>query len=88
MLTIQYRMHELISSFSSQTMYENKLICDDSVKYHNLSELFNVDLNNHTIHPLTLIDTCVLDEQAHEDIIIHDDEDGGDRTSGRKARLR
>lgn len=39
MLTIQYRMHELIMNFSSKELYDGKLSAHDSVKNHKLIDL-------------------------------------------------
>lgn len=57
-LTMQYRMHETIMGFSSQTFYENSLIADDSVKDHLLRDLREVADNPWTTAPLHFIDTA------------------------------
>lgn len=69
MLTTQYRMHEAIMSWPSKQLYENKLVADESVKSHLLSDLPNVENNEETSIPLLLIDTagCELYELQAED---------------------
>ncbi len=57
-LTVQYRMHELIMRFSSETFYDGSLIADASVASHRLCDLPNVDQTPLTDFPLLLIDTA------------------------------
>lgn len=56
-LTMQYRMHEKIMKFSSQELYENKLVAHKSVVNHLLMDLSNVNRCESTSSPLMLIDT-------------------------------
>ena len=64
MLTIQYRMNELISNWSSQEMYNNKLKSDESVKKRLLRDLPKVKENDDTKAALLFIDTagCNMNE--------------------------
>ncbi len=39
MLTVQYRMHEDIMNFSNKQFYEEKVVADESVKFHTLKDL-------------------------------------------------
>jgi len=39
MLTIQYRMHEDIMNFSNEQFYKEKVVADESVKFHTLKDL-------------------------------------------------
>eukprot|EP01027_Heterolobosea_sp_BB2_P010775 GEZU01015771.1.p1 GENE.GEZU01015771.1~~GEZU01015771.1.p1 ORF type:complete len:457 (-),score=170.22 GEZU01015771.1:61-1431(-) len=62
MLTVQYRMNELIMRWSSDEFYEGKLVAHDSVKDHLLSDLPGVDSSeDETVTPLLLIDTAGCD---------------------------
>jgi superfamily I DNA and/or RNA helicase len=70
MLTIQYRMNELIMNWSSNEFYHGKLIADKSVKSHLLKDLSNIsrrhneyetDDENLSQCPLFLIDTTGYD---------------------------
>ncbi|GAA5795792.1 hypothetical protein HPULCUR_001154 [Helicostylum pulchrum] len=56
-LTMQYRMHEKIMKFSSQELYENKLVAHKSVANHLLMDLSNVNTCDSTSYPLVLIDS-------------------------------
>ena len=58
MLTIQYRMHELISNWASAEMYKNELIPHDSVRKRLLSQLPKVKASEETNSALMLIDTA------------------------------
>ncbi|MBI2069511.1 MAG: AAA family ATPase [Elusimicrobia bacterium] len=58
LLRVQYRMHEAIMGFSSQQFYEGKLIADESVKTHLLSDLPNTEASELTTQPLIYIDTA------------------------------
>ncbi|BBM97873.1 ATP-dependent RNA/DNA helicase IGHMBP2 [Marchantia polymorpha subsp. ruderalis] len=64
MLTVQYRMNELIMGWSSGELYDNKIEAHDSVKDHTLSELDGVTSSSAVDPTLILIDTagCDLDE--------------------------
>lgn len=57
MLMVQYRMHQKIMEFSSQELYENKLVAASSVANHVLADLPNVDSSENTDAPLVMIDT-------------------------------
>ena len=57
LLTIQYRMHELISRFPSQELYDSKLVPDPSIATHLLSDLPNITSTDDTTSPLIFIDT-------------------------------
>ena len=70
MLTVQYRMNELIMNWSSNEFYQGKLIADKSVQYHLLNDLSNVSKRDHAYEiddenlsqcPLFLIDTTGYD---------------------------
>lgn len=64
MLTIQYRMNEMIMKFSSLEFYQNRLIADSSVIHHLLKDLPNIKETHETKVPLIFIDTagCGCDE--------------------------
>ncbi|QEG41931.1 AAA domain-containing protein [Roseimaritima ulvae] len=57
-LTVQYRMHEAIMNFSSDTFYEGSLIADVSVRSHRLHDLPNVIETPLTTQPIEFIDTA------------------------------
>lgn len=57
-LTVQYRMHEAIMRFSSDTFYEGSLVADASVRRHLLCDMPNVTRDPLTETPLSLIDTA------------------------------
>lgn len=57
-LTVQYRMHQDIMGFSSQSFYEDSLIADDSVKEHLLHQVPDVESNQWTTVPIQFIDTA------------------------------
>ncbi len=57
-LTVQYRMHETIMKFSSDTFYEGSLVADNSVRAHRLCDLSGVDEMPLTCNPIELIDTA------------------------------
>ena len=60
-LVIQYRMHEQIMNFSSQTFYGGTLIADPSVAAHRLCDLPAVVEDELTTNPVTFIDTAGAD---------------------------
>lgn len=62
-LTIQYRMHEQIMAFSSQTFYGGALLADPSVAHHRLCELPGVHESDLTTTPVLFIDTAGADYQ-------------------------
>lgn len=80
-LTVQYRMHESIMSFSSQQFYEASLVADPSVAAHRLSELPNIATSELTETPLLFIDTAgaSFDEEVGSD--------GESRANPREAEL-
>ncbi|XP_018025180.1 DNA-binding protein SMUBP-2 isoform X3 [Hyalella azteca] len=57
MLTVQYRMHVDIMSWSSAALYNNQLIAHESVSQHLLKDLPHVSNNEYTGVPLLLVDT-------------------------------
>lgn len=57
-LTVQYRMHEQIMSFSSQQFYESELIADASVRHHLLHDLPDIELSEATFSPVAFVDTA------------------------------
>ncbi len=68
-LTVQYRMHQTIMEFSSDTFYEGTLIADASVKSHRLCDLPDVDELPLTSEPIEFIDTAgaEFEEQLEPD---------------------
>src|SRR5205814_724558 len=69
LLTVQYRMHETIMTFSSSEFYGGALTADAAVRTHGLCELPGVATTPLTEQPLALIDTAGAgyDEEAEED---------------------
>ncbi|XP_062211739.1 uncharacterized protein LOC133912829 isoform X2 [Phragmites australis] len=69
MLTIQYRMHELIMNWSSKELYNNKIKAHSSVAGHMLYDLEEVKRSNSTEPTIILIDTtgCDMDEVKDEE---------------------
>ncbi|XP_064609271.1 DNA-binding protein SMUBP-2-like [Liolophura sinensis] len=61
MLTVQYRMHELIMNWSSNQLYGGQLTAHESVCSHLLRDLDNVEDSEDTRIPLLLIDTAGCD---------------------------
>ena len=57
-LKVQYRMHESIMKFSSDTFYSGSLVADASVKAHLLCDLPDVIPTELTSDPLEFIDTA------------------------------
>ncbi|MDA8967732.1 AAA domain-containing protein [bacterium] len=68
-LTVQYRMHESIMQFSSDTFYDGKLIADASIRQHRLCDLPDVIEMPLTDSPLAFIDTAgaEFEEQIEPD---------------------
>lgn len=68
-LIVQYRMHESIMKFSSDTFYEGELIADASVRSHRLCDLRDVVDTDQTSNPIEFIDTAgaEYDEQIEAD---------------------
>ena len=58
LLNVQYRMHDDIMNFSSNHFYDGKLIGDDSVKGHLLTDFENVEFSELTSYPVEFIDTA------------------------------
>ena len=57
-LTVQYRMHESIMQFSSDTFYAGKLVADATIRKHRLCDLPDVVEIPLTDTPLEFIDTA------------------------------
>lgn len=57
LLNVQYRMNSRIMEFSSDEMYDGKLVADESVEKILLSDLPGVDSNEETDEPLIWYDT-------------------------------
>jgi predicted DNA helicase len=68
-LDVQYRMHETIMNFSSQTFYAGSQVAAEAVRSHTLTDLPNVHANKLTAAPITYIDTAgaSYDEQAEDE---------------------
>ncbi len=68
-LIVQYRMHESIMRFSSDTFYDGTLVADASVKSHRLCDLNDVTETRLTSDPIEFIDTAgaEFDEQVEAD---------------------
>ena len=69
MLTVQYRMHERIMSWSDATFYEGKLEAAPAVAGHRLVDLDGVVSNAWTEEPLCFVDTagCGHEETSEQD---------------------
>ncbi|CAH1416706.1 unnamed protein product [Lactuca virosa] len=70
MLTVQYRMHELIMTWSSKELYNNKIKAHASVAGHTLHELEGVEKSSSSTEPtLLLIDIagCDMEEKKDEE---------------------
>uniref|UniRef100_A0A7N0VDF1 DNA helicase n=1 Tax=Kalanchoe fedtschenkoi TaxID=63787 RepID=A0A7N0VDF1_KALFE len=69
MLTVQYRMHELIMNWSSKELYSNKIVAHPSVAAHTLSDIENVKSSSSTESTLLLIDIagCDMPEKKDEE---------------------
>ncbi|KAL8492804.1 hypothetical protein ACS0TY_024120 [Phlomoides rotata] len=69
MLTVQYRMHELIMNWSSKELYHGKITAHSSVAAHTLYDLEDVKKSSSTEKTLLLIDTagCDMDEKKDEE---------------------
>ncbi|KAK8554236.1 hypothetical protein V6N13_073165 [Hibiscus sabdariffa] len=69
MLTVQYRMHELIMNWSSKELYNSKIKAHSSVAAHMLFDLANVKKSSSTEPTLLLIDTtgCDMEEKKDEE---------------------
>ncbi|KAJ9563871.1 LOW QUALITY PROTEIN: hypothetical protein OSB04_009031 [Centaurea solstitialis] len=69
MLTVQYRMHELIMNWSSKELYNNKIEAHASVAGHTLHELENVEKSSSAEPTLVLVDIagCDMEEKKDEE---------------------
>lgn len=69
MLTVQYRMHERIMGWSSQTFYEDRLEAAAAVASHRLTDLDGIITNEWTDEPLCFVDTagCGHEETSEQD---------------------
>ncbi|XP_059298562.1 uncharacterized protein LOC132051489 [Lycium ferocissimum] len=69
MLTVQYRMHELIMNWSSGELYDNKIEAHSSVSSHMLYHLEDVKKSPSTESALLLVDTagCDMEEKKDEE---------------------
>jgi len=69
MLTVQYRMHELIMNWSSKELYNNKIKAHSSVAGHMLYDLEEVNRSSSTEPTIILIDTtgCDMEEVKDEE---------------------
>ncbi|XP_027068581.2 uncharacterized protein [Coffea arabica] len=69
MLTVQYRMHELIMNWSSQELYDSKIKAHPSVAAHMLYDLDSVNKTPTTESTLLIIDIagCDMEEKKDEE---------------------
>ncbi|KGN59344.1 DNA-binding protein SMUBP-2 isoform X2 [Cucumis sativus] len=69
MLTVQYRMHELIMDWSSKELYDSKIKAHSSVAAHMLYDLEDVKKTSSTEPTLLLIDIagCEMEERKDEE---------------------
>ncbi|KAK1575619.1 hypothetical protein Q3G72_006985 [Acer saccharum] len=69
MLTVQYRMHELIMNWSSKELYNSKVKAHPSVAAHMLFDLEDVKRSSSTEPTLLLIDIagCDMEEKKDEE---------------------
>lgn len=69
MLTVQYRMHELIMNWSSKELYNSKIEAHSSVAAHRLFDLEDVKSSSSTEPTLLLIDIagCDMEEKKDEE---------------------
>ncbi|XP_056158906.1 uncharacterized protein LOC115674698 isoform X2 [Syzygium oleosum] len=69
MLTVQYRMHELIMNWSSKELYDSKIEAHSSVAAHRLFDLEDVKSSSSTEPTLLLIDIagCDMEEKKDEE---------------------
>lgn len=84
MLVVQYRMHQKIMEFSSKELYENKLVADQSVASHVLSDLPDVSHSDDTDMPVVLIDTSDTG-LGHE--IEDEAQDGGEKSRANELEV-
>uniref|UniRef100_A0A0D3FKV3 DNA helicase n=1 Tax=Oryza barthii TaxID=65489 RepID=A0A0D3FKV3_9ORYZ len=76
MLTIQYRMHELIMNWSSKELYNNKIKAHSSVADHMLYDIEEVKRSSSTEPTIILIDTtgCDMEEVKDEESTMNEGE--------------
>ncbi|XP_030520364.2 DNA-binding protein SMUBP-2 isoform X3 [Rhodamnia argentea] len=69
MLTVQYRMHELIMNWSSKELYDSKIEAHSSIAAHRLFDLEDVKSSSSTEPTLLLIDIagCDMEEKKDEE---------------------
>ncbi|KAK1259687.1 hypothetical protein QJS04_geneDACA010290 [Acorus gramineus] len=69
MLTVQYRMHELIMNWSSKELYDSKIEAHASVAGHMLYDIEGVQKSSSTEPTLVLIDIagCDMEEKKDEE---------------------
>lgn len=69
MLTVQYRMHELIMEWSSKELYNSKIKAHSSVAAHMLYDLEDVKKTSSTEPTILLVDTtgCDMEEKKDEE---------------------
>ncbi|KAK9081689.1 hypothetical protein Syun_030907 [Stephania yunnanensis] len=69
MLTVQYRMHELIMNWSSRELYNSKIEAHPCVAAHKLYDLDNVNTSSLTESTLLIVDTagCDMEEKKDEE---------------------
>lgn len=67
MLTVQYRMHQLIMDWSSQELYDSKIEAHASVAAHTLYDLDDVQKTSSTEPTLILIDIAGCDMEEKKD---------------------
>ena len=81
MLTVQYRMHETIMRFSSDELYESRLVAASSVKSRRLDTLpYTVQETDDTREPLVFWDTQGGDfPEKAEDVENREDKRGGSK---------
>ena len=77
----QYRMHERIMDFPSREFYDKKLVADDSVKRHALTDLPFIKGKDLDLTPAVFLDTAGL---GHEE---ETEEGTGSRSNLEEARL-
>ncbi|KAL2920015.1 Vacuolar protein sorting-associated protein 41 [Polyrhizophydium stewartii] len=64
LLNVQYRMNERIMKFSSDELYEGKLVAHESVKDRLLTDIDGIEHTDDTTIPLLLVDTS--GQEMHE----------------------
>ncbi|GLJ21851.1 hypothetical protein SUGI_0408590 [Cryptomeria japonica] len=67
MLTVQYRMHQLIMDWSSKELYNSKIEAHSSVAAHTLNDLDGVQKTSSTEPTLILIDIAGCDMEEKKD---------------------